>query len=103
MLVNENSHFDKKNKFFSKEFWNACAVKLTTTLLSVKVWGLFICFTVPTILLVQGHIESSDWVKGFTVVPSVIYGMREIFKISAIWDHIKQKGKEENNNEDEDE
>ena len=90
MIINESTHKDNSNCVLSKDFWNACSVKVITTLLSVKVWGLVACFTIPTILLVKGHIDPTAWVSGFTTVPAVIYGMREIFKISSIWDNFKK-------------
>ena len=102
MEINETAHKNHDIKFLSKDFLNACCVKVTTTLLSVKVWGLFVCFTVPTVLLVKGHIDAAAWVSGFTIVPGVIYGMREIFKISSIWDSIKKdKTKDETTKKDE--
>jgi len=88
--LSEVAHQNEEVKFFSKEFANACAVKLAVTIISVKVWGVAICFTVPTILLIYGFIDPESWVSGFTIVPGIIFSMREVFKIANIWDTARK-------------
>ncbi len=91
--LNQVAYQNEEVNFFSKEFANACAVKIAVTFISIKVWGLAICFTMPTILLIKGYIDPESWVSGFTIVPGIIFSMREIFKIANIWDHVKKFGK----------
>lgn len=58
--------------------------KLISTLLSVKVWGLIGFTIVNTYLLLNGYLQSSDFATIQVTLITVIYGMREIFKVRDI-------------------
>ena len=80
-----------------KGFWPSWFSKLLFTLISVKVWGLVASITVSTILLylhnktapikigdeiIQFGINGAQWVTFNTTVWALIFGMKEIFRIS---------------------
>lgn len=67
-----------------QEFWIDVFVKIIRTLISVKVWGLIGVPAFSTVLLIKGYLDSADWTTVNTTTISVIYGMREFFKISNL-------------------
>jgi hypothetical protein len=81
--------------FLSFPFWDSVFVKITESLVSVKVWGLISITTLSSIFLVKGYISGGDWVTINSSVYGIIYGMREIFKMSRIKvfeDKVKESG-----------
>ena len=97
-----NKEIDEKNvtpnikvknfysRFFSKEFWDDVFTKLVATMISVKVWGLITVTIISTWLLINGYIDGGNWTTVMTGVFGIIYGMREIFKISKIKELIDE-------------
>ena len=73
-----------KRKFFTFDFWDSVFVKISTTLTSVKVWGLIAVTWISTWLLLHGYLDGGNWTTTITAVYATIYGMREIFKISKL-------------------
>ena len=71
-------------EFFTKDFWDRVATKLVATFISVKVWGLVSITTISTLLLLNEYISGGEWTTVNGTVYSVIFGMREIFKVSSI-------------------
>jgi len=72
------------NMFLSYSFWDSVFVKVTESLISVKVWGLVAITTLSSVFLVKGYINGDNWVMINSSVYGIIYGMREIFKMSRI-------------------
>lgn len=69
---------------FSRQFWDSVGVKIVESLISVKVWGLIAITTISSIFLYHDYIGGGDWVTVNGTVYGVIYGMREVFKITRI-------------------
>lgn len=90
--------FRHKNKIEINDpiFWDGVATKLVATFISVKVWGLFVTWTLSSIFLYNNFITGTDWVTINSAVTSVIYGTREIFKIASVRQYLEPKN---NNNE----
>lgn len=92
MNINSSNNVEQKeietknwiSTFFSKKFWDGVFVKLIETCISVKVWGLVSVMVVATWLLINKFIDGSNWTTVVTGTFGIIYGMREIFKISRI-------------------
>lgn len=55
--------------------------KIIITLTSVKVWGLIGFTIINTYLLLNGYLQSTDFANIQVTLITVIYGMREIFKV----------------------
>jgi hypothetical protein len=79
------------------DFWSRFFSKLLFTLISVKVWGLVASIVVSTYLLLihnanapykvgdnvlERGINGAQWVTFNTTIWALIFGMKEIFKIS---------------------
>jgi len=73
---------NKKYKLGETGFWPVWISKLLFTLISVKVWGLLACTWVSTYLLIQNHIDNSQWLTFNTTIWALIFGMKEIFRIA---------------------
>ena len=63
-------------------FFSAWGAKFMFSLISVKVWGLAGGTWVSTWLLVNNWIDNIHWITFNTTVWGLIFGMKEIFKIS---------------------
>lgn len=72
------------SRFFSFKFWDAALVKIVESLISVKVWGLIAITVLSSMFLVKGYLDGGNWVAINGTIYGIIYGMREIFKISRI-------------------
>lgn len=82
MISDQKDAYYTKPKIYEKEFWGTWGAKLMTTLISVKVWGLVAGTTVSTILVIDGTINNIHWVTFNTTIWGLIFGMKEVFKIS---------------------
>ncbi len=71
-----------KIKMGENGFWQNWFSKLLFTFISVKVWGLIACTWVSTYLLIQGFIDKGQWLTFNTTIWALIFGMKEIFRIS---------------------
>ncbi|GEM_PF-6808125 len=69
--------------------------KLLFTAISVKLWGLIAGTWLSTWLLLNNHIKDSHWLTFNTTIWALIFGMKEIFRIS------ERKESRENNKETE--
>ena len=56
--------------------------KFLFTIISVKVWGLAVAIIISTWLLNTEKIDNSDWLTFNTTIWALIFGMKEVFKIS---------------------
>jgi TctA family transporter len=65
--------------------------KLFFTVISVKVWGLIAGTTISTILLFRGYLTGGQWATFNTTVWGLIFGMKEIFKISNNREQSQQR------------
>ena len=68
-------------------FWQTWITKLLYTLISVKVWGLIAATWVSTYLLLHSvdpnlSINGAQWLTFNTTIWALIFGMKEIFRIS---------------------
>lgn len=88
----------EKYKFGEDGFWQSWFAKLLFTLISVKVWGLIAATWVSTYLLLihdkiiihedanigilETGITGAQWVTFNTTVWALIFGMKEIFRIT---------------------
>jgi len=63
-------------------FWGTWFSKLLFTIISVKVWGLFACTIVSTYLLTQNLLKGTEWLTFNTTIWALIFGMKEVFRIS---------------------
>jgi len=96
LIINENSarlsntnsgiSTNTKYKLFSKQFWNDWIVKILITMISAKIWGLIVITWLATYLLINKYITGAEWSTTICTIYSVIYGMRELFKISSLND-----------------
>jgi hypothetical protein len=92
-------------------FWAKWFGKLLFTLISVKVWGLIACTYVSTWLLmvhlkhkpvivgesiIEYGINGAQWVAFNTTIWALIFGMKEIFRISEQHDYAEQVNLREN-------
>jgi hypothetical protein len=64
-------------------FFAAWGAKFMFSLISVKVWGLVAGTWISTWLLVNNWIENVHWITFNTTVWGLIFGMKEIFRIST--------------------
>lgn len=71
-------------------FWAKWASKLFFTLISVKVWGLIGATWVSTILLLSQKIDGSQWMTFNTTIWALIFGMKEVFRISQKRDETEK-------------
>jgi hypothetical protein len=74
---------EKKLGMKDEGFFSAWGAKLMFSLISVKVWGLVGGTWVSTWLLVNNWIDNVHWITFNTTVWGLIFGMKEIFKIST--------------------
>ena len=87
-------------------FWPAWLAKLMFTLISVKVWGLVAGTALSTwLLMVNLHhapslvdgkafeygINGQQWITFNTTIWALIFGMKEIFRISENRDHAEHR------------
>jgi len=101
----------RKLKFGDIGFWPKWFGKLLFTLISVKVWGLVAGTVVSTwLLMVNMHhkpimvgdsiieygINGTQWVTFNTTIWALIFGMKEIFRISEQHDNAEQEILREN-------
>ena len=86
---------NKKYRLGETGFWPALISKLLFTLISVKVWGLLACTWVSTYLLIQNHIDNAQWLTFNTTIWALIFGMKEIFKITEKRDNTEQENLKE--------
>ena len=81
---NKNRITNIKCRLFTSTFWDGIATKLVESITSVKVWGLAAVTIVGTWLLINNFITGTNWATAITGVYGVIFGMREVFKISKV-------------------
>ena len=77
-----------------QNFWNKWFSKLLFTLISVKVWGLVAGTWVSTYLLLNtdgASITGGQWLTFNTTIWALIFGMKEIFRISEKRDLVEQE------------
>jgi hypothetical protein len=101
----------RKLKANEPGFWPKWFGKLLFTLISVKVWGLIACTCVSTWLLmihlnhkpiivgesiIEYGINGAQWVTFNTTIWALIFGMKEIFRISEQSDYSEQQKLREN-------
>ncbi|MEO9482557.1 MAG: hypothetical protein ABJG47_03900 [Ekhidna sp.] len=83
-------------------FWSTWLSKLLFTLISVKVWGLIAATAVSTWLLmndgsaqlgedIQFGITGSQWMTFNTTIWALIFGMKEVFRISEKRDKTEKE------------
>ncbi len=96
---------EQKEKYTATEkgFWPRWFAKLLFTLISVKVWGLAAGTVVSTYLLLNHElvevgtetyeigISGAQWVTFNTTVWALIFGMKEVFKISEKRDQTEKE------------
>ncbi len=68
-------------------FWQTWLTKFLFTIISVKVWGLIAATWVSTYLLLNSSgtgtsINGAQWLTFNTTIWALIFGMKEIFRIS---------------------
>ena len=80
-----------RREFFTKLFWDQVATKLVSIFISVKVWGLTATTTISTLLLLNGYISGGEWTTVNGTVYSVVFGMREAFKIASVREYLANK------------
>ena len=71
-------------------FWAKWGSKLLFTLISVKVWGLIISIWVSTALLYKCKISGGEWMTFNTTIWALIFGMKEVFRISQKRDETEK-------------
>ena len=83
-------------------FWSTWITKLLFTLISVKVWGLIAATSISTYLLLnQGTVKAGDdvyfgitggqWMTFNTTIWALIFGMKEVFRISEKRDKTEKE------------
>ena len=83
-------------------FWSTWITKLLFTLISVKVWGLVAATSISTYLLLnQGAVKAGDdvyfgitggqWMTFNTTIWALIFGMKEVFRISEKRDKTEKE------------
>jgi vacuolar-type H+-ATPase subunit I/STV1 len=72
--------------------------KLLFTAISVKLWGLIAGTWLSTWLLLNNHIKDSHWLTFNTTIWALIFGMKEIFRISERKDIKQSQGNPEEEN-----
>ena len=87
---------DQKKYIGEKGFWNKWFSKLLFTLISVKVWGLVAGTWVSTYLLLtevdgESYISNAQWLTFNTTIWALIFGMKEIFRITEKKDAAEQE------------
>ena len=102
---------NRKLKLNETGFWPKWSGKLLFTLISVKVWGLLAGTIISTwLLMVHLHhepviiggrlieygINGAQWVTFNTTIWALIFGMKEIFRISEQHDVAEQEKLREN-------
>lgn len=103
----------RKYKLGEAGFWPTWLAKLLFTLISVKLWGLIASISISTWLLLRHYecqpviygntiidfgINGSQWVSFNTAIWALIFGMKEIFRISEQSDYSRQIMLKENLN-----
>lgn len=75
---------EKNDELFigDKGFWGCWGAKLLFTLISIKFWGLAASIWISTILLRGDFITNEQWVVFNTTLWGLIFGMKEVFRIS---------------------
>ncbi len=68
--------------YIGDSFFERWFSKFLFTIISVKVWGLAVAIVISTMLLNSGKIDNSDWLTFNTTIWALIFGMKEVFKIS---------------------
>ena len=88
---------NNKERFI--EFWIAVFVKIIRTFTSVKVLGLIFFTYLTTWLLLNKYIDDNSWTIAVTTVVTVIYGVREVYKLENIKSILYSKILKDNNGE----
>ncbi len=82
-------------------FWQKWISKLLFTFISVKLWGLIAATWVSTYLLTTGNpansITGTQWVTFNTTIWALIFGMKEVFRISEQRDRTETENLKEHN------
>ena len=78
----KKSSMDVKFILGDEGFWGTWISKLLFTIISVKVWGLFACTIVSSVLLGKKLISGTEWLTFNTTIWALIFGMKEVFRIS---------------------
>ncbi len=81
-----------KKVYIGDDFFSRWLSKFLFTIISVKVWGLVGATVVSTQLLLSSKISNEHWLTFNTTIWALIFGMKEIFKISENRD-ISEKEK----------
>jgi len=102
---------DRKLKVGDTGYWPTWFAKLLFTLISVKVWGLIAGTAISTWLLmihcnhapvvvgdqvIEYGINGTQWVTFNTTIWALIFGMKEIFRISEQREYSERAGLIEN-------
>jgi len=82
-----------------EKFWKKWLSKFLFTLISVKLWGLIACTWVSTYLLLRPPedgltIDGTQWLTFNTTIWALIFGMKEIFRITERRDNADTKNLE---------
>ncbi|MEQ8552197.1 MAG: hypothetical protein RIC06_01905 [Cyclobacteriaceae bacterium] len=77
--------------YIGDSFFERWFSKFLFTLISVKVWGLVAATVVSTYLLIHCKIDRGDWLTFNTTIWALIFGMKEVFKISENKDIAEQQ------------
>jgi len=98
----EENNQEQNDELFvgDKGFWGCWGAKLLFTLISVKFWGLAASIWISTSLLRDDHITNEQWMVFNTTLWGLIFGMKEVFRISQGKDKrerqlVKQIAKDE--------
>jgi len=65
--------------------------KLFENLVSVKVWTIFLLLFISSVLCWKGKISSGDFVTANTTVISIVFGLREGFKVAKVKSNPDEK------------
>ena len=79
-----------------KEMLGRWTEKILFTLISVKIWGLVIGTWLSTWLLLSDKISGGQWVTFNTTIWALIFGMKEIFRITGLTMDKERNEKVEN-------
>ena len=77
---------------FTHTFRKNCLEKLASTLISVKVWVLFLVLFISTGLLVKEYITSDNWTTVIISCVTVVLISREGFKMTTVTSVKKKSG-----------
>ena len=75
------------------KYFNLIGKKLLETILSVKVWTIAVVLVISTLMVYNDKMDGKTWATANGSVISVVYALREGFKIKRIKTKVK-KGKE---------